>query len=214
LPDITVSAVHELRIRGVNHAGITNNVLYFGQTVDIFDDPDALNTFLLSLANAMLACVVDTLLPALPSDWSLEAIDVRQIQPTKSNYVVVTPETVQAGDLTESAPSQCTQVIIWRANFGRKRGTGRTSLPPPPNAGMSTSSLTVGQIALIAAFAACVLSKFKVGTGTFGNAVFGVYSRKDIEGGANFNTAFRPIMSGQVRTVSGSNDRRKPGRGA
>lgn len=214
MPDENIVAVHQVRILGTNHAGQTVNVLNFGQTVTIFDDFDALSNFLTTLAEAMMECVVDALIPALPSDWVLNGVDARQIKPTISDPVIVRPETVTVGSLTASEPGQIAQLLAIYTGTGGRRGRGRIFLPPPPEGGVDQSSLTSAQLALLVAFGTCLATKF-IGSGrTFAGALLGVFSRVDMAASNNINTAFRQASKITVRGDVATMRSRKKGVGS
>lgn len=214
MPDENIVAVHRLRIRGVNHAGETVNVLHFGQTVAIFDDPNARATFLTQLAEAVRDCVISTLLPALPSDWSFDRVTAQQIEPTASDIIEVGSVGAQVGALAASEPGFVAQLITMKTGEGGRRKRGRIYLPPPPEGGVDQSTINAGQLALIVAFAACLASKFIGGSRTFAGATIGVWSRTARAGGATPNDAFTAATSLSVSNAVARMGSRKFGKGS
>lgn len=158
MPDTGVARV---RIIGQNHAGVTVNVLHFATAVELGDATTQRNN-LIALAQAILDCVRAALLPALPSDWALSRITAQFIGSQLSDEVEAGG--VVATDIgeiaTDSDVSFAAQQVSIMTGQGGRRKRGRFFLPPPPESGVSNSRLTPGQIALLAAFLACLAGKF------------------------------------------------------
>lgn len=212
MPD---TAIARLRIIGAGHAGTTVNVMHF-VTANELGTPGDTRTVLLALANAMLECVRTTLLPALPSDWALTKITAQTIGPAVSDEVEA--QGILATDVGEvagtSEVSFVAQLVHIKTGLGGRRRRGRFFLPPPPEEGVTLSKLTAPQIALIAAFLACVAQKF-VAPGQSTVWRLGVFSRKELAtNGGNHFAAFTEAVSLQLSAVVAKLGSRKFGIGS
>lgn len=184
----------QCRIIGEIHGQRTVNVMNFA-TNDAIADEAELDTILLALATAMLACVVDTLLPAVTSDWKVVQCDAKRIYPTASDPIVATADAGAVGELSASSVSFASSLVNIRTGGGGKRGRGRVFLPPPGETEVSASSIDAGTLTLITAFLTCVAGKF-MGSGATTPWRLGIYSRKaDSETGGTFDNSFRQATS-------------------
>jgi len=184
----------QCRIIGEIHGQQTVNVMHFATNDAILDEGE-LDTILLALATAMLECVVETLLPAVSSDWKVVQCDARRIYPTPSDPILATADAGSVGELSASSVSFASSLVSVRTGGGGRRGRGRVFLPPPGEAEVSSSAIDAGTLALITAFCACVAGKF-MGVGATTPWRLGVYSRKnDSETGGTFDNSFRLATS-------------------
>lgn len=180
----------QARIIGVIHGQQTVNVMHFA-TNDAIEDEGALDTILLALATAIGECVVDTLLPAVSQDWTFQKADARRIYPTPSDPIIYTAPGGSVGELGVSSVSFAASLLNIRTGGGGRRGRGRVFLPPAGEAQIANSAIDGPTLVLLAAFAACVATKF-MGADPDTPWHLGVYSRKnDSEVGGTFDNSFR-----------------------
>jgi hypothetical protein len=182
----------ECRIIGELHGQQTVNVLHFA-TNEVVSDPSSLDTLLLTLAEAMLACVIETLLPAVSIDWKAVKVDAKAIYPTPSDPVIATADAGSVGELGVTSVSFASSLVTLRTGTGVRRGRGRIFLPPPGEAQVTASAIDPGTLTLITAFCTCVAGKF-LGASPTTDWRLGVLSRKDLSGvGGNFDNSFRIV---------------------
>lgn len=180
----------ECRIVGEIHGQQTVNVMHFG-TNEVVDDGSTLDALLLQLAEAMLACVIDTLLPAVSVDWNVIKVDAKQIVPTPGDPIIATADAGSVGELSASSVSFASSLATIRTGGGGRRGRGRIFLPPPGEAEVSASAIDPGTLVLITAFLTCVAGKF-LGDAATTDWRLGVLSRKSLTGiGGTFDNSFR-----------------------
>lgn len=180
----------ECRIIGELHGQQTVNVLHFA-TNEVVSDPGTLDALLLALATNMLACVIDTLLPAVSIDWKAVKVDAKTIYPAPSDPIIATADAGSVGELGVTSVSFASSLATIRTGTGVRRGRGRIFLPPPGEAQVTASSIDAGTLVLITAFLACVAGKF-MGDSPTTDWRLGVLSRKDLAGvGGNFDNSFR-----------------------
>jgi len=185
----------ECRIVGELHGSQTVNVFHLA-TNDQIADEAALDTILLALAQAMLECAVETLLPAVTSDWKLVQCDAKRIYPTASDPVIATADVGSVGQRGPTEVSFAAALINMRTGGGGKSGRGKKFLPPPGEADITASAIDNATLALLTAFAACLAGKF-LGSNPSTPWRLGVLSHKiqtqTIGGG--FDNAFRIVTS-------------------
>lgn len=182
------------RIIGELHGQRTVNVLHFATNTAIAD-PGTLDTLLLQLAAAMLECVVDTLLPAVTSDWKIIQCDAKRIYPVASDPILATADADTVGALGSTEVSFASALVNLRTGSGGKRGRGRMFLPPPGRDDITGSTIGPGILTDIAAFLACVAGKF-LGAGATTDWRLGILSRKDLTStGGTFDNSFRVVSS-------------------
>lgn len=203
----------EVRIVGSLHGSQTENVFHVA-TDEVANDQDALNALLLQLAQAMLLCVIDTLLPAVSQDWSVTRVEAIEVFPTRSDPIVATADPGSVGELGVTSVSFAASLLNLRTGGGGRSGRGKKFLPPAGEAQIANSAIDGPTLALIAAFAACIAEKF-MGVNPTSSWHLGIFSRKN--GGANFanfNQGFRLVTSiNPVADVARMGSRKK-GRGA
>src|SRR6185436_3832889 len=103
----------QCRIIGEIHGQQTVNVMHFATNDAILDEGE-LDTILLALATAMLECVVETLLPAVSSDWKVVQCDARRIYPTPSDPILATADAGSVGELSASSVSFASSLVSVR----------------------------------------------------------------------------------------------------
>jgi hypothetical protein len=185
----------QCRIVGELHGQTTVNVFHLGTNNAALDDPSQLDTILLALAQAMRDCVVEFLLPAVTSDWRLVQVDARRILPTPGDPVLDTGSSSDVGELSPTSVSFAASLMSIRTGGGGRSGRGRVFLPPAGEAQIAASTIDGPTLALLAAFAACVATKF-MGANPTSGWTLGVLSQKLLKAvGGNMNNAFRVAVS-------------------
>lgn len=203
----------QLRIVGEIHGTETVNVLHFGNVIEEFDS-ETIAAQLLALANAMLACVVDALLPALTSDWRVKYVDAKLVYPNPTDPQIALAPAESVGEGGPASTSFIASLISVRTGGGGRRGRGRMYLPPVGEPQITASSIDPGTVALLAVFAACVAGKF-IGAAATENWRFGVLSRTNLAGNpAAFNASFREATTLTPDSVAASLRSRKKGVGS
>lgn len=201
------------RIVGEIHGQQTVNVLHF-TTHDAIADEGELDTILLQLATAMLACVIDTLLPAVTSDWKVIQCDAKRISPAVSDPILATAPAGSVGQLSAASVSFASSLVSVRTGGGGKSGRGRLFLPPPGEAQTTASSIDAGTLVLIAAFVACVAGKFMGDTKTTPWQL-GILSQKHLKAiGGTHDNSFREATSLNPRQDLAVMRSRRKGKGS
>lgn len=201
----------QCRIIGEIHGQTTVNVVNFATNTVVSDDN--IDELLLQLATAMAQCVVETLLPAVTSDWRFVRTEAYRIHPLRTDPVIASGTPANVGELGPASASFLSTLVHLRTGQGGRTGRGKMFLPPPGEAQTANSVIDEPTLVLIAAFLACVASKF-AGLNPETPWILGVLSRK--LAGANiqsFDSGFR-----EVRQLTPSADiakmgSRKKGRG-
>lgn len=184
----------EVRVVGTLHGSECVNVWHMGSDQQ-FVDFEQWEGALLALAAAMLACVVEELLPAVTSDYRVVRVEAKMLSPTVTDYFVATASPENVGALGPTSVSFASTLVNLRSGRDGRRGRGRKFLPPPGEANMTNSLLDEPTLVQIADFLACVATKF-IGGGATEPWRVGVLSRTDLGGlGGNFQSAFRPLVS-------------------
>lgn len=203
----------QVRIVGTIHGVQTNNVLNFATNTIINDDPTELQTRLIQLATFVMECAVDALLPAVSSDWTLVRVECRQIFPTPSDPIEVTPDPPSNGELAPASHSFAASLVTVRTGVGGRKGRGRMFLPPAGEAQTLNSEVDGPTLALITLFLTCLAGKF-IGAGATTDFRFGVLSRVDAgANNANFNVGFREAITITANPLAAVLGSRKKGRG-
>lgn len=207
------AGVAQMRIVGEIHGQQTVNVMHVATNLVQFDGPNV-DVLLAQIAAALLDCAVQTLLPAVTSDWTLKYCDAKRIVPSPSDPVIATADSGSVGELSATSVSFASSLVNLRTGGGGKRGRGRIFLPPPGEAEIANSSMTPGQILLLTAFAACLAGKF-TGAAPSTEWRLGVWSRKTYAGiFGNMDAAFREVTQlSPVADIAVMRSRRK-GHGA
>lgn len=189
------------------------NVFTFA-TNTVVNDPPAMDTLLLQIAEALLECALQTLLPGVTSDYTLIACDARLIYPTPGDPVIATANAGSVGELASTNVSFAASLMNIRTGVGGRSGRGRKFLPPPGDGNITNSAIDPGTIQQLTEFALCLAGKF-IGANKTTDWDLGVLSRK-IAGANNaaFDQGFRiatQLSPVQQVAMLGS---RKVGRGA
>lgn len=184
-----------VRIVGKLHGQDTNNVIHLATNTQGWDDPTFFRQQLILLMEAIRDCVVDTLLPAVTSDWTFVRVEGHLIVPFISDVIVVTGTPDNVGELSAVSTSFQSALVNVRSGVGGRRGRGRMFLPPPGEAQIANSDIDGPTLVLLAAFLACVASKF-MGANPTTIWRLGVLSRTDAgPTNANFDVGFRECQS-------------------
>lgn len=207
------SAGAEVRIIGEMHGSQVVNVFHLATNTVINDDAGR-NNLLLQLAIAMLACAVDTLLPAVSSDYTLKSVNARSVHPVPSDEQIAVAEAGAVGQLSPSSTSFISSLINVKTGGGGRRGRGKKFLPPPGETEILNSEMDDPTLNLIFAFIGCVVAKF-VGAGATTVWRFGILSHANLKAaGGTFDNSFREatqLVPSKTLAIMGS---RKKGVGA
>lgn len=209
-------AAHAIgRIHGEIHGQQTVNVLHFATNTSVDDAPPP-HPLLLQLAEALLECAVDTLLPAVTSDWRLvktSATFVGTVTGTNTDSYDATAPPASVGELSPTSVSFIASGVDLKTGIRGRRGRGRIFLPPAGEAQIAASEIDAPTLLLIAEFLTCLAGKF-LGASPTTPWRLGVYSRK-IGGAsfANFDNAFSVVAQMSPRGTAFVIGRRKKGRG-
>jgi hypothetical protein len=190
------------------------NVLHFATNTQI-NDPQELATLLTALATAILACLVENLLPAVTSDFTLEGVEARTIFPTPSDPILVAAGANSVGALSPASTSFEATLIEIRTGIGGRKGRGRNFWPPAGENQTTNSLLEQSAVDNFQAMITCIVGKF-VGAGATEDWRLGVLSRKDMGTppvAGNFNAAFREALSMNVKREVSMMESRKKGSG-
>jgi len=182
----------QVRIIGELHGQETVNVLNFATNTQPQDTD--FNNMLVALAQAMKACVIETLLPAVTSDWTFRRVEAQLLHPSKTNPVIESGTNDNKGTLSATSVSFQSSLVSIRSLFGGRSGAGRFFLPPPGEAEIALSEMDGPTLVLLAAFLACVAGKFMSDQATE-QWRLGVLSRK-LAGAqlANFDAGFHEAV--------------------
>lgn len=193
------------RIIGELHGQQTVNVLHFATNTSEFDvgSPSPLLT---ALVTAVLACVIETLLPAVTSDWKCVQVVGNFIYnggPGQGNTdaVFATAPANSIGTRGQTSVSFASSLMNIRTGLAGRSGRGRAFLPPPGEADIAQSNIDPTTMDLLVTFLTCLGGKF-MGTSPSTDWRIGVFSRKINAQtlGGGFDSAF--IQAGQLSPVS------------
>jgi hypothetical protein len=200
------------RIIGSIHGQTTVNVMHFS-TNSVINDVGNLNTHLLALAEALKECILTTLLPGVTSDWTFVNADARVILPTPSDPIIATGAPENVGELSPCSHSITASLLRIKSGIGGRSGRGRVFLPPAGETEITQSTLDTPTLLLLAAFAACMGSKF-MGDNKTTVWQLGILSQKKLKevGGTMDNSFFEASSLSPVADVAYMGSRRK-GRG-
>lgn len=201
----------EVRIVGEIHGSECINVMHFATHQVINDGNQA--DLLLVLAAAMLACAVDTLLPAVTSDYTLHRVDARFLSPALTDPVEAAAPAGSVGQRGPTSVSFTSSLLNLKTGGGGRRGRGKTFLPPAGEADVANSVNDAPTMALLAAFIACVVGKF-VGEAGSEEWVLGILSKTSIKEGSSFDASFRDVATITAKDVVAKIGSRKKGVGA
>lgn len=198
-----------LRIVGEMHGSQVINVLHFNTDAEVFDDI-GIDPLLTQLLEAVLACLIETLLPAVTEDYTLKFIDVRPIRGAFGDPLELQAPAGSVGELGPASVSFAASLIQVKTGGGGRSGRGRHYLPPAGEAQTLNSEIDGPTLVLIATFLACLAGKF-IGNDATTPWRIGVLSQKLFANTpANFDAAFRPAQSlASVSTVAVMRSRKK-----
>jgi hypothetical protein len=197
----------QLTIKGTLDGQDTNNVLHLRSTSSILYDEEA-------LAEAIIECFVDSLLPGLSSDFTLHSVSAKRILPSVGNEVIVNAPANSNGLVSGSLPSFNAAVISLRSAVGSKSGRGRMYIAGIPNSGETASMVSTSLQSTLAAFVTCMFGKF-VSDLSLSGFEWGVFSRKNHQAVPNdMPSWWRAITSASVNSAIGTMRSRKVGSGS
>lgn len=185
----------EARVVGQLHGSQTVNVFHFGTDADAADIPAEV-ALLVALATAIMACVIEFLLPAVSSDWKVDEVQCKQLFPTVTDPLVHAAPPDSNGERGPVNTSFETMLMRLRTGGGGRRGRGRKFLPPPGDADLTASVLSSTDVGnAYAAFMLCLLEKF-INTAKTTPYTMVVVSATHLKTNANdYNGASRPVTS-------------------
>jgi len=189
------------------------NVFTFA-TNTVVNDPPAIDTLLLQIAEGLLDCAVTTLLPAVTSDYTLVACDARLIYPAPGDPVIATAVAGSVGTSGPTNVSFASSLMNIRTGTGGRSGRGRKFLPPPGDDAITNSVLDPDTMVQLANFGLCLAGKF-MNINKTTDWQLGVLSRK-IAGANNaaFDNGFRIATQLSAVQEVALMSSRKVGRGA
>lgn len=201
----------QARIIGELHGQQTVNVLNFATNTQP-NDTD-FNNMLVALAQAIKACVVETLLPAVTQDWTFKRVEAQLLHPNKTNPVLETGTNDNHGELSVTSVSFASSLVSIRTLFGGRSGAGRLFLAPPGEAEIAQSEMDGPTLVLLAAFVACVAAKF-MGDNATEQWRLGVLSKK-LAGPtlSNFDAGFHEAVGLSPHSTISCTRSRKKGHG-
>lgn len=180
----------QARIIGELHGQQTVNVLHFGTNDALITDNGTLDQILLQLAEAIRDCVVEFLLPAVTQDWRFIRTEAKRIFPSATDPIIATGVPENIGELGPTSVSFASSLVTVRSGFNGRRGRGRMFLPPPGEPQIADSLVDGPTLVLLAAFTACVATKF-MGANPTTPWHFGILSKKQLASvGGTFDGAF------------------------
>jgi hypothetical protein len=205
------SAGAQARIVGELHGQQTINVLNFATNTQP-NDTD-FSAMLIQLAEALRDCVVESLLPAVTQNWTFKRIECQLLSPNKTNPLLVTGTNDNVGELSVVSVSFASSLVTINTAFGGRSGSGRFFLPPPGEAETADSEMDGPTLVLLAAFLACVATKFMSANATTPWRL-GVLSRK-LAGAnlANFDAGFHEAVGLHPHSTISCTRSRKKGHG-
>lgn len=206
----------QVRINGEIHGQQTVTVLHFATNTQELDisPPSPLLT---ALVEAVLDCILQTLLPAVTQDWRVISVDARYLHNVGAGVltdpVIATAPANSVGTRGVTSVSFASSLVNLRTGVVGRRGRGKMFLPPAGEADITSSDLANDVLVLLAAFGTCMAGKF-LGTSPSTVWRWGVYSRAiGGNGPYNFDTGLHLISqispSAKVAVIA----RRKAGRG-
>jgi len=208
----------QVRIKGTLHGQDTVNVLNFATNTAV-SDAGAAQTLLEALLAAVIACIIDTLLAAVTSDWTLTGVDGRYIFVNGVGGIGTDPiegtlvDGPQPGEGGACSVSFASALVNIRTGQAGRSGRGKMFLPPPGEGNTTNSAMDGTATTAFQAFITCMVGKF-IGAGATEDWRLGVLSTKLLAGSsANFNTAFHEATSMSLKNDLAVLSRRKKGHG-
>lgn len=203
----------EVRVVGKLQGQDCINVWHFATNTQV-NDGGPLDALLLALAQAMLSCAIDFLLPGVTSEYTLVGVEAKSIYPAASDPVVSTAPAGSVGQLGPTSVSFSSTLVNLRTGGGGRRGRGKKFLPPPGEANVAASLIDDPTLQLIVAYLECIAGKF-LGPGGTEDWELGVYSRtNDLAVGGTFDNSFRVVTQMTPSQFMAKMGSRKVGRGS
>lgn len=204
---MAVNDIYQATVTGSIDGQQTNNVLNFRDSDVLVGDEN-------TLAEAICECFIDSLIPGLSSDFTLQQVSVKKILPTAGNEAIFTPATGAIGGIAGSLPSFNAAVLSLRTAKGSKSGRGRMYLAGLPNTGENASRVSDSLQSVIVAFAVCMIGKFVSGPLLEGFE-WGVLSKKNLAATPGDQSSWwSPITETVVNQSIGTMRSRKIGSGS
>lgn len=166
-----------VRVLGKLHQQDCIQVLYFSTNTEVNDNP-ARDALILALLQAVLACVVEQLLPAVTSEYTLLGVEGTEVFPTKGDAIFVAAEPGSVGARGPTSSSILSSLIEVRTGQGGRTHRGRNFWPPAGEADSNVSLLDNTIITQLTAFVNCIAGKF-IGQAKTEPWSIGVYSKKN-----------------------------------
>lgn len=202
-------------INGRLHGQVINNVLWFSHAGELgnVDWPAALT----QLAQDIIQCVVQSLLPGLSSQYTFESVACALLSTADKIQIVVPAPANSVGALGESLPAQAAATVTLYTPYSGHSRRGGMRIAGIPEANHAQSILSGPPLDAIAAFLLCMIGKFRYDNGT-SDFDWIIYSRKlGFVKPSTYNLSLEtlaPVTNTVVRTTCGSQNSRKLGRGA
>lgn len=189
-------------------------VLHFGVLVPWNVDTITVNNRLKELANAIAACIRDTLLPAVTAGYIFRFVECKAIFPNESDFVQDDGPNNLTGDGLGQGVNVASQLVHVKTGQGGRRGRGRNFWPPAGENVATLGEWDPAALALIAAFCACMAGKFMEPNPTT-DFRLGVYSPTiDNILGQDFADAFSPAVTLTPSNVISTMGTRRKGKGS
>lgn len=209
------AAIAAVRIHGRVSGQLYNNVIHFA-TNTVINDPQTLEQLLRDLANAVRDCIMQFLIPASTSDFTFDNVEAFRIHPDPSDPFSADNVVPTLGDLGAQGIGFCSQLVQKRTGTGGRSGRGRIFLPPGPEDQVAAGDWSPAQLALVAAFCACMAGKFIGGSATTVWRL-GVFSKKKVGDPPvpqDPDAAFREVLTLTPVAIAAKIGSRKKGKGA
>ncbi|MFY7869247.1 MAG: hypothetical protein ACOVQN_07070 [Exiguobacterium sp.] len=204
---MAIGDIVQVTIEGEIDGQKTNNVLHFRAT-------DLLLGSETTLAQGVLDCVKNSLLPGISVDWKVLRVRARKIYPTAGLEYVVDGGGINAGSAGGSLPSFNAAIISLRTATGGRSGKGRMYIAGLPTNGEDKSKLSALFTSVLASFITCMVSKFITAPLTSGFN-WGIVSRKKQIAAPNDPSQwFMPVTQAVINTDVGTMRSRKIGYGS
>ena len=178
--------LYQVNVRYFQESQLEENVLHFIATTPS-DDVE------LRLILILIDCFVNSFLPALPGNLTLDTVAWKRVAPTLSNeFITPFPASTVGTGTGLALPSYCSRLASIRTALGGRSHRGRIFFPGIPQEQAFNSQLNTGHAGWTAylAFLQCLVTKFITGEPIGSNQFrIGVYSRKIGGSSFPFNTS-------------------------
>jgi hypothetical protein len=193
----------------------TATVMHFAQPgpLDVFNPQEVLAQLKI-LANAIHDCVLNTLIPAVTSDWTYDHTEVRDMTTESGLSTINDAPVATPGTAGPQGVNVASQLVHVRSGQGGRNGLGRNFFPPAGENVATAGQWDPAALALIAAFCACMAGKF-IGAGATNAWRMGVLSRS-LFGGlfGNWDTAFHEAIELEPEAIISTMGTRRKGSGS